>query len=375
MMIKNGAITMSHRPLIQLKTQGNAFDCGVQYGQQSIELIKLSLDTYRRMFSVCQIDWSTACAKAQAHLPGLQTAVPHLVEELRGIAQGSQIDFDSLLALNCRTEILPSDFLVRALDTELTNDERDTHLNECTSLSFKRDDADTWLSQNWDWVGLQRNALVVNACKPEQAPEYITVTEAGMLAKIGINSHGLGVCLNILRSNNDGQTVGMPVHFLLRAVLECETVAQVKRMVAGYSFTSSSNVLVADASGDMASLELSPSGSRIIEPDNDGLCHTNHFINKEFSVNDAGFVGNESTTKRLERASTHIGALCNLADIKHLLSNTEDGVNSICKFADESFPEIAQIETVVGVVMNLNSRELWVSAAQPSISDFTRYAL
>jgi len=35
--------------------------------------------------------------------------------------------------------------------------------------------------------------------------------------------------------------------------------------------------------------------------------------------------------------------------------------------------EIAQIETVVGVAMNLTEQSLWVSAAQPSVSEFTEH--
>jgi len=212
----------------------------------------------------------------------LQARVPELVEEMQGIAKGSHQAFDSLLALNCRTEILPADFLVRALKPTPYSDAENTALNECTSLAFKYAETDTWLAQNWDWIGLQRKALLVNHAKPNNAPSYLTVTEAGMLAKISINSHGLGAwCLNILRSHHDGESVGMPIHFLLRALLVCENVDQVKDLINTNSFTSSSNILVADAAGNMASFELSPSGCQVLESTHKNLCHTNHFIDTE----------------------------------------------------------------------------------------------
>ena len=121
---------MSHKPLLNINTQGSPFDCGLQYGQQTSELIKLSLDTYLQMFSVCEIDWPEACTRARAHLPGLQATMPHFVDELRGVAEGCDQEFDSLLALNCRTEILPADFLVRALAPANDSNKQDTHLNE-----------------------------------------------------------------------------------------------------------------------------------------------------------------------------------------------------------------------------------------------------
>ena len=51
-----------------------------------------------------------------------------------------------------------------------------------------------------------------------------------MLAKAGMNSHGFGVCLNILRSEHDGQQLGIPVHILLRHLLNQPSVAKVRHV-------------------------------------------------------------------------------------------------------------------------------------------------
>ena len=47
-----------------------------------------------------------------------------------------------------------------------------------------------------------------------------TFTEAGLLAKTGLNDAGLGVTLNFLASDADGGLDGMPIHLLLRMLLE-----------------------------------------------------------------------------------------------------------------------------------------------------------
>ena len=49
---------------------------------------------------------------------------------------------------------------------------------------------------------------------------FVTLTEAGILAKIGLNDAGLGVCLNLLDTTADGGLDGTPIHLLLRQVLE-----------------------------------------------------------------------------------------------------------------------------------------------------------
>ena len=361
-------------PLPLVKAAGSHAQMGKTAGLASRNRTQHSLETYRKTFSLCDIKWDDAIAKAGSHLEVIKEFTPHLLEELQGLADGTGVAMDSLLALNCRTEILPPDFLLRAMASASAGGSKvDVHGNECTSLAVARENSPVWLAQNWDWVSTQRDALIVLHAQPEASPEYITVTEAGMLAKIGINNRGFAVSLNILRSNNDGQTPGMPVHFLLRALLESGSVEEACKFAAQLPYASSSNIMIADSNGNIASLELSPEGCRVVEPDNNQLCHTNHFLNPELAAGDAGLEGNISTVKRLTKAREHLTDINNFDDIKNLLSDTSDGINSICRFADENLPEIAQIETIVAVAMNLTEQSLFVSAAQPSITEFTEY--
>lgn len=365
---------IQHTALPLVKVQGDNTTSGKMAGALSSTRIAHSIETYKKTFDLCNIRWPDAINKAGRHKAVIQQYTPHLLDELHGLSIGSGVALNSLLALNCRTEILPPDFLKQAMASEGIDDSTvDTHANECTSLAIARKDAPVWLAQNWDWVSLQREGLIVLHATPDNAPAYITVTEAGMLAKIGINEHGFGVSLNILRSNNDGQSEGMPVHFLLRALLECRSVKEACEFALQLPYASSSNIMIADKSGEIASLEISPDGCKILPPTEGQMCHTNHFIDQDFAANDAGIVGNTSTVNRLDTAQQHLSGIKNFSDIKKLLSDTSDGLESICRFAHQGLPEIAQIETVVAVAMNLTEHTLWVSAAQPSITDFTEH--
>ena len=54
---------------------------------------------------------------------------------------------------------------------------------------------------------------------------FTTFTEAGILGKIGLNNHGVGVCINILGSSSDGGLGGIPIHILLRLLLQsCQSL-------------------------------------------------------------------------------------------------------------------------------------------------------
>ena len=357
----------------------SAFERGKYIGKQTRLKVEHSLETYQSMFAMCDISWNQATEKAQAFINPIQQVSGELIDELSGIANGAGVDFNSVLALNCRTEILPADFLSRAYDsvglTPGTTSPNGPHANECTSFAVARKNHPVWLVQNWDWCGRQREALCVVEQRNAKGLLFTTVTEAGMLAKIGLNAHGFGVTLNILRSANDGLKSGLPVHVFLRALLNHETVNDAIAFAQTLTFASSSNVMVADKNGAIASMELSPEGMRVINSEQNRICHTNHFLNNELAKNDVGRPGNESTINRLHRAQSLVSADMSLNDIKQLLCNTSDGLESICRFPDKRLPDIAQIETVTGVIMNLSTNTLELSAAQPSVSNFCSYTV
>ena len=361
------------RPIEHIKVLGSNYERGRLLGERVRPRIEHSLATYQQLFALCDISWQQAIDKGLRYIEQSQSFFPGFIDELEGLAKGANIDFDSLFALNSRTEILPPDFLARAIsDRSPPISANLLSANECTSLAAKTSN-DVWLAQNWDWCGSQRQALCIVDAQTESGFCYLTVTEAGMLAKIGINNVGFAVTLNILRTRDDGQNPGIPVHVLLRRLLNCESVAEAKELVCNANFSSSSNVMVADRTGDMASFELSPAGCKVLTSDKGRLCHTNHFLHHDLVENDVGRIGNQSTINRLERSTALIIDSMKFDDIKTLLSDQNDGLESICRFPDQSLPAIAQIETVCSVVMNLTDRTLAVSGAQPSVSNYVHY--
>lgn len=364
-------------PLIEASGTANAR--GVLVGQASRSRIEHSLDTYQRLFKACDISWQQAVEHAMRYLEITQKLSAEFVDELQGVANGSATDFESLFTLNCRTEILPADFLTRVMakDSRLSSASQSSmaFANECTSLASSSAPGDSWLAQNWDWCGLQRQAMLVVDSQNSSDHRFVTVTEAGMLAKIGINSAGFAITLNILRSAGDGSDIGIPVHVLLRVLLECRSVQEANELIAGLTFSSSSNVMVVDSDGHIASFELSPMGVKVLHTETGCLCHTNHFLHDALARHDVGRPGNQSTLNRLHKARESASEKMTFDEIVTLLCDQSDGLESICRFPDKVLPDIAQIETVCAVIMNPARRTLSVSSAQPSVSGFSHYDL
>jgi len=251
---------------------------------------------------------------------------------------------------------------------------------ECTAIAVSpraSTTGGTLLAQNWDWLGSQRESLILLRSGGGGESSCLTLTEAGILAKIGLNAAGFGVCLNILRSTFDGERPGVPVHVLLRALLKRSSVRDAVSFASGLTFGSSSNVLCADCSGEAASLEVSPKGLRVVRGDGATLCHTNHFLDPEAAGWQAALLTSLSTVPRLERARHHAASRAKhgVDDLKRLLRDESAGLLSICRKPDASLPPEAQIESVASVIMELARGIMHVAPDVPSRAEYLPLAL
>lgn len=364
-------------PLIELA--GSPFDRGAAYGKAARERIGVSIANYRTLFAHGGLGWDEARALAGRYARPIRELDPALVEEIEGIAAGSGYGLADILALNCRTELLPPSFPEPADEAWLAAARRAADLGECTAIAVEPDRSATGgalLAQNWDWLGTQRQALVLIRAETGSTA-YLTLTEAGMLAKIGLNGHGLGVCLNILRSRDDGLRPGVPVHVLLRRLLECRKVGEVEALVGRLRYAASSNVLCADAAGGIASFELSPAGAGVVRAEGGALCHTNHFLDPALAAGEAAPAESLSSRPRLERARAFVASRATLGprDLQALLRDESDGRLSVCRRPDPQAPWYLRIESVASVVMELARGAMHVAPDVPSRCDYLEVAL
>ena len=101
-------------PCINTLGAPSAFGRGQIYGREAQDRIQHSVVTYARLFAACGIDWAQACERAMRFENVITQVDADLMAELRGMAEGSGQTLGSLMALNCRTEILPPTFLADA---------------------------------------------------------------------------------------------------------------------------------------------------------------------------------------------------------------------------------------------------------------------
>jgi isopenicillin-N N-acyltransferase-like protein len=351
-------------PLIEV--DGGDFERGLQYGVQAAELIRANLEGYWRLFqNEAGLDRPAVLERARQYLEPSQDYAPHLVDEMRGIAEGAGVSLDEILALNCRTELLSLRTIPLA--------------QECTALFVLPEvtaDGHTLVAQNWDWADALRGGLVLLRVRRPGEPTTLTLTEAGMVGKIGLNGAGLGVCLNFLR--HDHRRVGVPLHLILRQAIGAPRLSLAVAAIYRASRADAGNYLLAHASGQAVDLEATPSDVGVLHPEGGLLVHTNHFLTPHLQEGDKGVLESESTPLRYSRAlsllRTRVGTIT-VETFKEVLCDHFHRPNSICRHPDLGQPEIERIATLASVIMDLTAGEMHVAVGEPCQGGYYRVSL
>jgi isopenicillin-N N-acyltransferase-like protein len=338
---------------------------GRAFGAAMAASVERTLRCYRRLFEV----WS-GLGLAAVRDRGTQVAAalapwPELVEEIRGIAAGAGQDVRELLAVNARTELLggggPAECSVVGL------------------LPRASGDGGTVLAQNWDWH--PDSAPVLWSIATPDGHVLTTLTEAGIVAKIGCNDRGLGCCLNMLGADSDaGDAGGVPIHVLLRLVLErCGSVAEAVALLLDARVGASSAITVASDGGReeepaLATVELSPAGSRTLAPDAHGvLVHANHFLHADLRPHDANVRSWPETLERQRIACARLDARhgpVGGAALEALLRSHANAPDAICRHEVADVPYEDRDATLASVVMHLAEGRMLVAAGTPCTAPF-----
>jgi isopenicillin-N N-acyltransferase-like protein len=259
-------------PLIELS--GGPRERGLQYGQKARDRIHRSMQIYGGQLKGMDLDRAGIEPIVQSFLPKIEAFDPAYVEEMRGIAEGAGVTLGDIAMINARTEIL------RLAQRESELRRLDKHPDGCTGvilLPAATASGRLLHGQNWDWRAECAESTVVLKIHREDGPDILTMTEAGGLARCGLNSAGIAVTANYLSCDRDYTQVGVPLSLLRRKVLETEHVALALRTVYCTPKSASNNLMVSHAGGFGLDIECAPDESFLVQPAGDMLVHANHW--------------------------------------------------------------------------------------------------
>ena len=358
-----------------VRVEGGPRERGRQYGEQARERVLRSREAYEELFAHDGgWNWQRVTQEAMRFRAPIWQFNPSSGEEMRGLAEGSGLLLDDILALNVRTEIMAAARARRAEAQRLAPGAPNGPVNwrpgECTSfatVSERGADGHVIIGQNWDWLPYACETVVVLEARQENKPDYVTVVEAGLLAKTGMNSAGIGLTTNMLATDHDCCKPGVPHHVLLRSILDAETVTEALTLLRVGVRSSSANFLLASADGVALDAEAAPGGLSqlsIVWPSAGTLLHTNHFLSPPPGVTDL-YMPNSLVRLQRARGFAELSGGLTVPAAMTMLSDHADYPWGICTHPDVHQLPVDQGATVASVVMDLGARRLWLADGRP----------
>jgi isopenicillin-N N-acyltransferase-like protein len=339
--------------------EGGPKERGFQYGSSAKSLIQTNVETYQRQFKrFTRLDWEQIKANASSWIPIIREYDSEIMEEIEGIASGAERTVEEIVALNARYE-----FAITPLSGRFDR--------ECTSFAATPDAPSSTtviLGENWDFRSKFKETCVLLNIKQTEKPNILTHVEAGTVAHKGLNSSGLGLCINALLSNKDSVNPGVPlVSVVARRLLNSETIRDAIHSVTKAKRSASINYMIAHAGGEAIDLEVTPNDITILYPEEGILTHSNNFLTPNIDLKDLGKTVFPDSLIRWNRMRRLLRQKKRL-DIKSIKSATSDHFDypsSICRHPDPRLHPDDQFETITSVVMNLKQRRLYMTEGNP----------
>ena len=363
-----------------VRVSGGPRDRGRAYGEQARDRIVTSIRAYEDVFrAYAGWSWTEVRREAERYEAPIVEFDERFLDEMRGIAEGAGVDLEDLLSINVRTEVM---FAARARAAAAAGGPAaggGPRQGECTAFAVLPEASatgHTLIGQNWDWLLHCFDTVVVLEAEQDEGPNFVSVVEAGLLAKTGMNSSGLAVATNALVTDDDRGEPGVPYHVLLRAFMDCETISDALSAAQRGRRSSSANYLIAHRDGMAVDIEATPGDfSRLflLFPEEGVVTHTNHFRSPAFDRRDVSLWVMPDSPFRLERLRAVVeGASPQLSldTFREALADHANYPSGVCCHPDARMDTHDQGSTVASVLMDLDDARIWVADGRPCTAPF-----
>ncbi len=331
-------MTNSAQTIPLIEVHGDASARGSAYGGRYRERIRATWRYYAEtVFTASKLEPAQIRTRAERVRELIGDFKQDYCAEIEAIAEAAGLARWEVYALNARTEIL------------------NAKVGECTAVYLPDSRV---LGQTWDWLEALEDLMALTHYIYPSGHRILTLAEPGQLAKIGLNSAGLGVCLNFLVAPHGLE--GVPVHVLARALLECTSLDEARAVIARAGAGKSSHYLLADATGQALSVEFEGAHSGAVEPVDGIYAHTNHCLAP--NRNPTGYVvptSPERLAAARQRARRRSG---NGVDALQHVLDFDDGTQAAIRVRYRPEPLLGgdNVGSCATLVMDLPARQMHV---------------
>jgi isopenicillin-N N-acyltransferase-like protein len=345
----------------EIQASGPPLELGRQIGEAAKEELRGFVEIgLARVNKTVRVSRARALRTAMECIPFVEQYAPHLLEELRGTASAAGVTLEDLMLLQIRNQLTP--------DPE----------NGCTSFCIGQNaarESRSLVGQNWDNDPQLDAFTVVLTRHPEGKPSLTTITQAGLIAYIGMNDAGIAACLNTLPAPS--RPVGVPHYFTLRSLYESTSLAEAIEQIRRAERAIPANIMLATPEGP-ADLEVTIDNVSVLRDSGDDIVtHTNHCLHSDLApINDQFEELIESRPRKLRIDGLLKGRkrTLDLAALKTALRDHENHPYSICRHTN-SHPRYGFWQTVFSVILDPEKREMHVARGTPCDREYEVYRM
>jgi isopenicillin-N N-acyltransferase like protein len=354
-------------PYPYIQAQGSYRELGRAVGEGAREQIAAAVAFYEEHFrAMAGLEFAAAEAQAQQFVPYVRRYLPQYLDELEGMAEGSNQPFDKLLVPNCAEEF--------TCPVEQTpgrpGKEGPGSGHFCTAVAAMTGDRHL-VGHNMDWYVVDVDKNVLFDLTTPDGTRIVTIAGVPYLPILGMNSHGVAYVGNSVYSN-DGRP-GVPNVFVRRWALEASSLEEAAARAAMPVRARGSNHLFGDREGRIWDLETSAHAAVLMDLEGHAA-HTNHYVAAAMAVYE-GRHGSESP-RRLADAEAGLAAGLDAGDdpfavVESVLRRHIGRTDGVCGHPDEAKPLGEQVMTVASMICDLDAMELHACAGPPCENPYT----
>lgn len=310
-------------------------------------------------------DYVRALLRETDFKSAIDAFAPDLMEEVGGVAAGAELDADLVYAL----QLLDEEWAYRVRRSLQARTPE-----KCSSFAVVDPRGPTWIGQNMD-LGeyTDGHQAVLRIAADGDAPGALVFTNAGMIGLMGVNSAGLGVCVNSLPQLPSAPE-GVPVAFVMRRLLQARSLAEAAGLVQAVPHATNQHYVLAEP-GAVLSFEASAAGVTAYRPpDPSRVLHTNHPLSEETGRPETE-AARENSAARLASLATRLQTgTPGLADFQAALASCDDPRHPVCRTGG-----VGNIGFTCGAMILALRRDepvqSWISKGPPSREGYESMSL
>lgn len=300
---------------------------------------------------------------------------PDLMEECRGISEGSGVSLEEVFHINCFLDMYDSILLPQIRFKPWLGRIGCTNFAAVGSATKNKD---IIIGQTYDLDQPEtfQEASTILKLSPKGSPRILLYTIAGAVGCAGLNSSGIGIIINKLWPSDSSP--GVPYCFLVRKALQKETVSEALEAITTTKRASGNHFLITNSNGDLFSLETTATNHEIISPSEGIYVHTNHYITdklKPFDIAGPWIGTSHVRFSRMRRFLNENKGKITIEDCKKWQKDHTDYPYGICRHGSLKEPMESGARTITAFMLLLKELRIIATYGNPCVQPYEEYRI